>query len=224
VAPSAIDIHATANFIRDLLLAGKIRARDADWRCSPTGSDSSMPVYQPLERFLQLAQLAFLTRLGIRRLRQSRRDRVGIFELDASMSAAERQAFMPIVEWVDGEQKPRSTPRSSSSRACGTKSRRASAGSKGTAAPVHAARARISHGYIAGLAGSAERFTHSRFVRRASCCGRLRRSPTGTDHAAGSGFRPQDRTGEGPTPPWRSSVATDGFFGNPQVKSRCLIR
>jgi len=40
---------------------------------------------------------------------------VGIFELDASMSAAERQAFMPIVEWVDGEQKPRPMRKSSSS-------------------------------------------------------------------------------------------------------------
>ena len=28
VAPSAIDIHATANFVRDLLLVGRIRTRD----------------------------------------------------------------------------------------------------------------------------------------------------------------------------------------------------
>ena len=28
VQPSAIDIHATANFVRDLLLSGKIRARN----------------------------------------------------------------------------------------------------------------------------------------------------------------------------------------------------
>src|SRR5256884_8213272 len=62
VAPSAIDIHATANFIRDLLLAGKIRARDARLAVLANRVRSSMPVYQPLERFLSSLSLAFLTR------------------------------------------------------------------------------------------------------------------------------------------------------------------
>src|SRR6267143_1452868 len=67
VAPSAIDIHATAHFIRDLLLAC-LGDSDAYVKAAETG--------------------------------------VGIFARDASMPAAERPAFMPIVEWVDGEQNP----------------------------------------------------------------------------------------------------------------------
>src|SRR5436309_589789 len=38
VAPSAIDIHATANFVRDLLLVGRIRTRNISWPSWRTGS------------------------------------------------------------------------------------------------------------------------------------------------------------------------------------------
>src|SRR2546426_3121852 len=89
VAPSSIDIHATANFIRDLLLAGKIRARDARLAVLANRVRSSMPVYQPLERFLSSLSLAFLTRLGDSDVYvKAAETGVGIFELDASMSAA----------------------------------------------------------------------------------------------------------------------------------------
>jgi len=140
VAPSAIDIHATANFIRDLLLAGKIRARDARLAVLANRVRSSMPVYQPLERFLSSLSLAFLTRLGDSDVYvKAAETGVGIFELDASMSAAERQAFMPIVEWVDGEQKPRADAKVIELAApAGPKAAAAAAGSKGTAAPVRA--------------------------------------------------------------------------------------
>src|SRR5438477_13155861 len=108
VAPSVIDIHATANFIRDLLLAGKIRARNARLAVVASRVRSSMPVYQPLERFLSSLSLAFLTRLGDSDLYvKAAETGVGIFELDASMSAAERHPFMPIVGGGYGAQKPR---------------------------------------------------------------------------------------------------------------------
>src|SRR5436853_1145016 len=63
VAPSAIDIHATANFIRDLLLVGRIRARNIQLAVVANRVRSSMPVYQPLERFLNSLGLPFLTRI-----------------------------------------------------------------------------------------------------------------------------------------------------------------
>src|SRR3954467_2355647 len=52
VAPSAIDIHATANFIRDLLLAGRIRTRNIRLGVIANRVRRSMPAYAPLERFL----------------------------------------------------------------------------------------------------------------------------------------------------------------------------
>src|SRR5258707_10327025 len=48
VAPSAIDIHATANFVRDLLLVGRIRTRNIQLAVVANRVRSSMPVYQPL--------------------------------------------------------------------------------------------------------------------------------------------------------------------------------
>src|SRR3954469_7683776 len=50
VAPSAIDIHATANFIRDLLLAGRIRANNIRLGVVANRVKKALPVYQPLER------------------------------------------------------------------------------------------------------------------------------------------------------------------------------
>src|SRR3989442_6068891 len=111
VAPSTIDIHATANFIRDLLLAGKIRARNARLAVVANRVRSSMPVYQPLERFLSSLSLTFLTRLGDSDVYvQAAEAGAGIFELDASGSATQRPAFMPILEWVDREQKRPADP------------------------------------------------------------------------------------------------------------------
>src|SRR5712691_7377889 len=101
VAPSAIDIHATANFIRDLLLAGRVRARNIRLAVVANRVRSSMPVYQPLERFLNSLSLPFLTRISdsdayVRAAEAG----IGIFEMAHSAAAAECAEFMPIVEWV----------------------------------------------------------------------------------------------------------------------------
>src|ERR1700704_2501290 len=63
VAPSSIDIHATANFVRDLLLVGRIRSRNIQLAVVANRVRSSMPVYQPLERFLNSLGFPFLTRI-----------------------------------------------------------------------------------------------------------------------------------------------------------------
>ena len=75
VAPSAIDIHATANFIRDLLLTGKIRANNIRLGVVANRVRKSNPVYQPLERFLNALNLPLLARLAIPSVRQRRRSR-----------------------------------------------------------------------------------------------------------------------------------------------------
>src|SRR5258705_7853384 len=64
VAPSSIDIHATANFIRDLLLAGRIRANNIRLAVVANRVRKAVPVYQPLERFLNSLHLPLLTRLA----------------------------------------------------------------------------------------------------------------------------------------------------------------
>ena len=104
VAPSPIDIHATANFIRDLLLSASLRARKLRIAVVANRVRSSMPVYQPLERFLNSLSLKLLSRISDSDVYlKAAETGVGIFEMDFASSASERQQFMPIVEWVESE-------------------------------------------------------------------------------------------------------------------------
>jgi chromosome partitioning protein len=107
VAPSAIDIHATANFIRDLLLSGRIRTRNIRLGVVANRVRKSMPVYQPLERFLASLSLPFLARLSDSdAFLKAAETGVGVFELEYSLSFAEREQLTPVVEWIDRTQAP----------------------------------------------------------------------------------------------------------------------
>ncbi len=107
VAPSSIDIHATANFIRDLLLVGRIRTRCIQLAVVANRVRSSMPVYQPLERFLNSLGLPFLTRISDSDVHVKAAEAgIGIFEMPPSTAAAECAEFMPIVEWVGSQRGP----------------------------------------------------------------------------------------------------------------------
>jgi chromosome partitioning protein len=102
VAPSAIDIHATANFIRDLLLTGKVRANNIRIGVVANRVRKANPVYQPLERFLNALNLPLLARVSDSEVFVTAAETgIGIFELDFAVSAAERAQFLPIAEWVD---------------------------------------------------------------------------------------------------------------------------
>jgi len=102
VAPSPIDIHATANFIRDLLLTGKIRANNIRLGVVANRVRKANPVYQPLERFLTALKLPLLARISDSEVFVTAAETgVGIFEMDFAVSAAERGQFQPIAEWVD---------------------------------------------------------------------------------------------------------------------------
>jgi chromosome partitioning protein len=103
VAPSAIDIHATANFIRDLLLTGRIRARNIKLGVVANKVRSSMPAYAPLERFLKSLNYPIIGRLADSdAYLEAAETGVGIFEMEPSRFSAERAQFLPIVEWVGG--------------------------------------------------------------------------------------------------------------------------
>jgi len=105
VAPSAIDIHATANFIRDLLLKGMIRQRNIRLAACANRVRSSMPVYQPLERFLASLNLPMLGRVMDSDMYvKSAESGMGVFEMEFAHSAAERQQLMPIAEWIEAPQ------------------------------------------------------------------------------------------------------------------------
>jgi chromosome partitioning protein len=104
VQPSAIDIHATANFVRDLLLVGRVRTRSVRVAVVANRVRSASPVYQPLERFLGSLGLPFLARLSDSEIYlKAAESGIGIFEMEGAMAAAAREEFMPIAAWVDNE-------------------------------------------------------------------------------------------------------------------------
>jgi chromosome partitioning protein len=108
VQPSTIDIHATANFVRDLLVMGRLRTRNIRLAVVANRVRRSSPVYQPLERFLSSLGLPFLARLADSEVFvEAAESGIGIFEMDPIASAAEREQFMPIVEWADPDHKLR---------------------------------------------------------------------------------------------------------------------
>ena len=108
VQPSAIDIHATANFVRDLLLRGNIRSRNIRLAVVANRVRKATPVYQPLERFLTSLGLTIVARLSdSETFVKAAETGVGIFEMDTSLCMAERDQFQPLIEWVDVEYRVR---------------------------------------------------------------------------------------------------------------------
>lgn len=108
VPPSAIDIHATANFIREVLHTARMQARNVPIAIVANKVRRSMPRYQPLDWFLESLDLTLTARLidsdvYLKAVEAG----VGIFEMPPSVAMAECQQFMPIVEWVEGQQSRR---------------------------------------------------------------------------------------------------------------------
>ena len=101
VTPSTIDIHATAEFIKELLFRGGVRKQQTKIAVVANRARRTMRVYEPFERFLQGLSLPFLTRLSdsdqyILAAEQG----TGIFEMDETDVAAEREEFQPIINWL----------------------------------------------------------------------------------------------------------------------------
>jgi len=105
VVPSMIDLHATTNFIRELLAMGRMR-RGTHIKMAVIANKvrRSMPAYAPLQQMLDSLGLKLLARLIDSDVYlKAAETGAGIFEMNPSLTQAERKQFMPIVEWVTGE-------------------------------------------------------------------------------------------------------------------------
>jgi chromosome partitioning protein len=104
VAPSSIDIHATANFIKELLLIGKVRCRNIRLAVIANRVRSSRPVYEPLEKFVGSLGISFIARVSDSDVYVDVAETgVGVFEMPAEKAGAEQREFQPIAQWVLGE-------------------------------------------------------------------------------------------------------------------------
>jgi chromosome partitioning protein len=103
VAPSSIDVHATANFIKELLLVGQVRFRNIRVAVLANRVRSGKPVYAPLERFVASLHIAFLTRVSDSDVYvDAAEGGVGVFEMPAEIAGAEQREFLPVAHWAQG--------------------------------------------------------------------------------------------------------------------------
>ena len=104
VAPSPIDIRATADFIKDLYLVGGARTSKAKIAVVANRVRSrSTTAYVALERFLTSLKLPFLTSISdSENYLLAAESGQGIFEMSEEETIAERHEFMPILKWMEG--------------------------------------------------------------------------------------------------------------------------
>jgi len=102
VQPSPIDIAATADFIRDLLLDGKVRSLGIRLGVVANRVKANTRVYLSLQRFLKTLGLPFI---GVLRDAQNymhaAEEGLGIHELMPSQARNDIQQWQPILNWLD---------------------------------------------------------------------------------------------------------------------------
>ncbi len=104
VAPSPIDIHATADFIKDLyLIGGALTAKVKIAVVANRVRNRNSAVYASLEKFLASLRLPFLTSISDSEVYlQAAEQGVGVFEMDEMVSNTERREITPILKWLEG--------------------------------------------------------------------------------------------------------------------------
>ena len=104
VLPSPVDIHATADFVKDLYLVGGARSAHAQIAVVANRVRQSSPVYEPLERFLTSLKLPMLSRItDSDHYIHAAGSGIGVYEMDEATTRKERLEFLPILNWL-GEQ------------------------------------------------------------------------------------------------------------------------
>jgi chromosome partitioning protein len=104
VGPSSIDVHATANFIKELLLVGHVRLRNIRVAVVANRVRSSKPVHAPLERFVASLGIPFLGRISDSDVYvDAAQSGLGIYDLPADTCSAELREFAAVIRFVQGD-------------------------------------------------------------------------------------------------------------------------
>jgi chromosome partitioning protein len=101
VVPSSIDLHATGNFLRELLATRRMQAGGVRLAVVANKVRRSMPAYAPLQELLDSLRLRLLARLVDSDVYMKAAETgCGVFEMNPGLAVAECRQFAPIVEWV----------------------------------------------------------------------------------------------------------------------------
>lgn len=105
VLPSPIDIQATADFIRDLLLEGRARAAGVRIGVVANRVRTNTRIYRALERFLASLNLPFITTLrDTQNYVRAAEQGVGIHEMRPRLCQRDLEHWAPLIHWL--EQRP----------------------------------------------------------------------------------------------------------------------
>ncbi len=102
VLPSPIDIHATAHFIKDILLVGKARKKQIRMAVVANRVRKNTLMYHALERFLFTLKIPFVTSLRDTQFySRAIEDGCGIQELKYPKVKQDQKQWAPLFRWLD---------------------------------------------------------------------------------------------------------------------------
>jgi chromosome partitioning protein len=104
VLPSAIDIHVTSDFLRELYTIGGASIDKTKVAMVANRVRRTSHGRKSLEHFLGLLKMPYLTTISdsdnfLRAVEKG----LGVFEMDEAETYAERQELLPILKWLDGQ-------------------------------------------------------------------------------------------------------------------------
>ena len=109
VLPSPIDIYATADFIRDLLLDAKIRAHRTRIGIIANRTKKNTRAFQALQRFLNTLSIPVVARLrDTQNYVRATEEGIGIHELKNQPIYVDKMHWLSIFDWI--EQTPDTDP------------------------------------------------------------------------------------------------------------------
>ncbi|HSH41931.1 MAG TPA: ParA family protein [Arenicellales bacterium] len=102
VLPSPIDIHAAADFIRDLLIEGKVRQSNKPVCVVANRVRTNTVMYEQLRKFLGSLKIPFVTTLrDSQNYMHASMKGIGIFEMNREVVGQDLEHWRPLIEWID---------------------------------------------------------------------------------------------------------------------------
>ncbi|HED32743.1 MAG TPA: ParA family protein [Gammaproteobacteria bacterium] len=104
VLPSPLDIFATADFIRDLLLLAKVRPNKTSVGIIANRIRKNTVAFQSLERFLNSLNIPVVTKLrDTQNYLHATEEGLGVHELKGRNVYLDRTHWKEVVQWLDEE-------------------------------------------------------------------------------------------------------------------------
>lgn len=103
ILPSPIDIHAGADFIRDLLIDGKVRHSSKPVCVVANRVRTNTLMFDQLRKFLGSLKIPFVATVrDSQNYTHASMKGLGIFEMNPEIVARDLEQWTPLLQWIDG--------------------------------------------------------------------------------------------------------------------------